>query len=64
MAVVGKESIRFYYADEMIFKIKIHPEKANLMSFVSARNVSLYSASAENLTRWTKDMEINHHAVS
>lgn len=63
MAVVSNKNIRFYCDGGMVFMIKIHPEKANLMSFVSARNVSLYSASAENLTRWTKDMEINN-AVS
>lgn len=57
MAVVGKETIRFFTGGEEIFKIKMHLSHENLMSFVSARNVSLYSAKADTILGWSLDME-------
>lgn len=57
MAVVGPEFIRFFYGGEEIFKIKMHREHEGLMTFLSARNISLYSAKADSFFAWTLDME-------
>lgn len=57
MAVVGPEFIRFFCAGEEVFKIRTHRERENLMSLLSSRNVSLYSAKAKSLTEWTAGME-------